>query len=207
MSRCTLCLSRIGRPDHHCRFPSYSLTDGQSFTEQARNATFDLVGDDGVIERTQRASQLTWDRKKRKFVKGDGTGSDNKKLVKTESGAKLPASFKSGRFDEWKSKNRTSMPKVGEAEGPANGRSSRQGPDGKHYRHQKITAAKPLDPKSTTYEKKVYVAKKRAEKAGDPAPGGRPGKGQARNELRDVSDIRKARQIQEQVRKPAGLGH
>ena len=182
---------------------SYSLKDGQSFVEQARNATVDLAGDDGIVARTQRASQLTWDRKKKKFVQGDGTGSDNKKLVKTESGARLPASFRSGRFDEWKAKKRVIIPKVGDAEGDhARG----QGSTGMNkYRHNNTYEAKPLDAKSTTYEKKVYNQKKKAEKAaeaeGAPAGGVKTGyAGQkARSELRDVNAIRRDRKVQEQV--------
>jgi hypothetical protein len=179
----------------------YSLKDGQSFVEQARNATFDLAGDDGVVARRQGFSQLTWDRKKKKFVQGDGTGSDNKKLVKTESGARLPASFRSGRFDEWKAKKRVVIPKVGDAEGDhARG----QGSTGMNkYRHNNSYEAKPLDPKSTTYEKKVYMQKKKAEKAAeaDGAPGPKTGyAGQkARSELRDVNAIRRDRKVQEQV--------
>lgn len=183
--------------------PSYSLKDGASFVEQARNATFDLAGDDGIVARTQRASQLTWDRKKKKFVQGDGTGSDNKKLVKTESGARLPASFRSGRFDEWKAKKRMHIPKVGDAEGD---HASGQGSTGMNkYRHNNTYDAKPLDAKSTTYEKKVYMQKKKAEKAAeaDGAPKGGPKTGyagqKARPELKDVNAIRRDRKVQEQV--------
>lgn len=37
-------------------------------------------------------------------------------MVRSESGQKLPASFKSGAFDDWRKKQRISVPKVGEAE-------------------------------------------------------------------------------------------
>jgi hypothetical protein len=183
----------------------YSLQDGASFIEQARTATFDLNGDDGIVAREQKASQLKWDRKKRKFVQGDGTGSDNKKLIRSESGARLPASFKSGRFEEWKEKKKINLPKVGESEGDIP-RQVGYGDD-KRYRHNKVTEAKPLDPKSTTYEKKMYVAKKKAEKEQEGAPesAGKGGKGkrgavgQAKNELRSSEDIRRQRKMLEQV--------
>ena len=97
------------------RFNSYSLRDGASFAEQARNVAFDLTGDDGAAQERQRR-EMKWDKKKKRFVKGTGEGADNVKLVKTESGVKLPVSFRSGRFDEWKAKSRMSLPKVGEAE-------------------------------------------------------------------------------------------
>jgi len=190
----------------------YSLSDGQSFVEQARTATFDLNGDDGIVNRVQKASQLTWDRKKRKFIKGDGVGADNKKLIRSESGARLPASFKSGRFDEWKAKKKLSLPKVGEAEGDVPRQAGYS--DDRRYRHNKVVAPKPLDPKTTTYEKKVYAAKKKAERTAASAAGELPptvrgkarrgvaaGKvGQAKSELRSVEDIRKQRKILEQRR-------
>jgi hypothetical protein len=177
--------------------------------EQARTATFDLNGDDGIVNRVQRASQLTWDRKKRKFIKGDGVGADNKKLIRSESGARLPASFKSGRFDEWKAKKKLSLPKVGESEGDVPRQAGYS--DDRRYRHNKVVAPKPLDPKATTYEKKMYVAKKKAERTAAASSAELPptvrGKarrggevGQAKSELRSVEDIRKQRKILEQVR-------
>lgn len=99
----------------------YALTNGDSFVSQAAHATYDVSGG-GDTEGTpadallQRASALRWDRRTKKFIKGDGVGADNKKLVRSESGQKLPASFKSGVFDEWRKKQRISVPKIGEAE-------------------------------------------------------------------------------------------
>lgn len=69
---------------------------GGSFMEQAAAATLDLTGDDKDTLR-QAQNKLRWDAKKKKFVRGTGIGADNKKLIKTESGAKISASFKSGR--------------------------------------------------------------------------------------------------------------
>jgi ATP-dependent RNA helicase DDX54/DBP10 len=65
-----------------------------------------LNGDEGEAQRVQKASQLKWDRKRKRFVKGDGIGSNNEKMIRSESGALLPASFKSGRFDDWKKRNK-----------------------------------------------------------------------------------------------------
>lgn len=171
----------------------------------------DLVGDEGVMNRTQKASQLTWDRKKKKFIQGDGAGADNQKIIRTESGARLPMSYKSGRFEEWKHKKRVTLPKIGEAEGDLAGRVGGLGD--KRYRHTKMTDAKPLDAKSTTFEKKTYMLKKRAEKEAE-ADGGaglvktkkgkvvkgvRSGTAHTRSELKSVHEIRKERQILEQV--------
>merc|ERR1711939_454657 len=92
---------------------------GNNFASQAASASYDLTAstdENGSQSAAQKASMLRWDRKHKKFVKGDGTGSDNKKLIRSESGAKLPASFKSGAFDDWKKKSRVYVPRVGERE-------------------------------------------------------------------------------------------
>jgi hypothetical protein len=174
----------------------------------------DLINDEGVLSRTQKASQLTWDRKKKKFIQGDGAGADNQKIIRTESGARLPMSYKSGRFEEWKQKKRVTLPKIGEAEGDLAGRVGGMGD--KRYRHNKITDAKPLDVKSTTYERKSYNLKKRAEaeaaaegggdglvktKKGKVVKGVRAGTANTRSELKSVREIQKQRQILEQVSK------
>ncbi|KAH9858801.1 DEAD-domain-containing protein [Lenzites betulinus] len=187
----------------------YSLRDGATFAEQAKNVAFDLTGDDGRAQERQRR-EMKWDKKKKKFVKGTGEGADNVKMVKTESGAKLPATYRSGRFDEWKAKSRVSIPRVGEAEddGPRRGGA---GPGGRKYRHTKVVAGKPLDRLRTDYEKKTKKFKGSEEggeerpKSGSsrPPPGKKGGRfngkplGKVKNELKTVDQIRKARQVAE----------
>jgi ATP-dependent RNA helicase DDX54/DBP10 len=135
-------------------------------------------------------------------------------MVKTESGIKLPASYRSGRFDEWKAKNRKGIPRVGEEEAMGS-RAMGGGKDGRKWKHSKTEEAKPLDKLRTDYERKSRQLKK---KAGDGTPatapasshkvakgkkklGGRPGGrssgGRARNELKSADQIRKARQVAE----------
>src|ERR1700722_16622870 len=190
----------------------YSLRDGaSSFAEQARNATFDLAGDEALAKRKRR--QLNWDQKKKKFVTGDGAGADNVKMVKTEGGTKLPVTYRSGRFDEWKAKTRVNLPKIGEAEGEGMRRSSRTVVGGRKYKHAKFTAAKPLDKFRHDYERKARQLKKR-ESGEDPAPGplnprslGKPKRGgrqsrgksiqKVKSELRTVEQIRKGRKVLE----------
>ncbi|EGG13117.1 uncharacterized protein MELLADRAFT_32308 [Melampsora larici-populina 98AG31] len=99
----------------------YNLNEGTapSFVAQANAYGFDLGADDeGRFSTTtvQKASQVRWDRRTKKFVKSNQGGTDNVKLVKTESGAKLPASFKSGVFDDWQKKEKVRIPNVGETE-------------------------------------------------------------------------------------------
>ncbi|KAJ8651744.1 hypothetical protein O0I10_012691 [Lichtheimia ornata] len=94
----------------------YSMQTNGNFIEQAGRAQLDLIGDDNDAMNQSRRNALRWDAKKKKFVKGSGIGSDNKKLIRTESGALISASYKSGRFDEWARKKRISIPRTGEIE-------------------------------------------------------------------------------------------
>ncbi|OSD06788.1 DEAD-domain-containing protein [Trametes coccinea BRFM310] len=187
----------------------YSLHDGATFAEQAKKVAFELTGDEAAAQERQRR-EMKWDKKKKKFVRGTGEGADNVKMVKTESGTKLPATYRSGRFDEWKAKSHVSIPRVGEAEadGPRRGGSS--GPGGRKYRHKQVVAPKPLDKLRGDYEKKVKKYKEK-EAGGDGGAagssraagkkgvrfGGKP-LGKVKNELKTVDQIRKARKIAEQ---------
>jgi len=188
------------------------LTDGATFAQQAQNATFDLTGDDGVAGRQKR--QLNWDKKKKRFVQGDGAGADNVKLITTESGTKLPATYRSGRFDEWKAKTRVSLPKVGEAENEGTGRRS-GGSRGQRFRHNTVVPAKPLDKLHVSYERRVRQLKKTEEDVsgnGNPSAGppGRPTKaggryggktfGKVKSELKTSEQIRKSRKVMENKR-------
>lgn len=195
--------------------PRYSLRDNATFAEQARNATFDLTTDEGVAAQKRAYSQTTWDKKKKKFVKGDGTGADNVKMVKTESGVKLPATYRSGRFDEWKAKSKFSLPKVGEMEDSRFGGAGATGKGGKKFRHHQVTQAKPLDKLHKGYERKIRQQNKSSDVAGSSEaegakskgkskgkpPGGRYGGksiGRVKNELKSVEQIRRGRKVVEQ---------
>ena len=187
----------------------YSLSEGaSSFAVQASRAAFDLTTDEGgPHNRRSGVSQLKWDRKKKKFIRGDGVGADNVKLVKTETGNKLPITYRSGRFDEWKAKNKKGIPKVGETEGP---RAKNSVFEGKRWKHNKVQSSKPLDKLSTDYERKMRLSKKKYASPGDEEGGqqkqpqvlkrGRSkGKtvGKVKNELKTADQIRKQRQLME----------
>ncbi|KAI0256032.1 DEAD-domain-containing protein [Lactifluus subvellereus] len=182
----------------------YSLRDGETFAEQAQHATFDLAGDEGSAAQKRARSKMTWSKKKKNFVRGDGTGADNVKMVKAESGIKLPATYRSGRFDEWRAKARVSLPRVGEAE------PERRLPNCKRFKHTSVTAAKPLDKLATNYERKTRVQKRVEAVSADPR--GQPtGKGhhgtnvtsryrgkpvrRVHSEIKSAEQIRKARKI------------
>jgi len=184
----------------------YSLKDGASFIEQAKHVTFDLTNDDGTAARKQK-SQLTWDKKKKKFIKGDGAGADNVKLVRTESGTKLPATYRSGRFDEWKNSHHKSLPRIGEAE--PEGANKKMFGSGRKFKHNKITEAKPLDKLSFGFERKTKQKQKQKDTPGEgeaskrkPDTGKRGGRyggkpiGKVKNELKTVDQIKKTRDLQ-----------
>ncbi|KAI9503710.1 P-loop containing nucleoside triphosphate hydrolase protein [Coemansia spiralis] len=148
----------------------YAMTTGGSFIEKAQGAIMSLNGDENdsllaLQHAKQSKNALRWDSKKKKFVRGSGVGSDNKKLIKTESGTFLPASFKAGTFKEWQDKTKTSIPRVGEQElvNSANKAAAGKYATGR-FQHTKVTAAKPLDPLSFDYERKL---KKRKQEPGD----------------------------------------
>ncbi|KZS98466.1 DEAD-domain-containing protein [Sistotremastrum niveocremeum HHB9708] len=186
----------------------YSLKDGATFAEQARGATFGLNGDEALTGRQRHGSQLTWDKKKKKFTQGAGEGADNVKMVKTESGARLPASYRSGRFDEWKSKLHVNLPRVGETELPGRRSQSQQHRNGR-FNHTRTDAAKPLDKLSKDYERKQRTQQKRSQAAGieaEPKNGKSKGRygsksmGRVKTELKSVEQIRKSRETKEKRR-------
>lgn len=155
----------------------YSLSSGSDFVSQARMASFGLTSDDGtrfgVTSQAPNASR--WDVKKKKFVKGDGEGADNQKMIRTEAGTKLPASFKSGRFDEWKKENRVDFAKVGEREEDNKSikRFGNAGDGNKRFRHTGTPQAKRLDPLARDYDSKMRA---RQAKAGEGSRIGRDGR-------------------------------
>ncbi|GAA5824264.1 hypothetical protein JCM3770_004377, partial [Rhodotorula araucariae] len=159
----------------------YALTNGDSFVAQAQHSTYDITGR-GDTEGTpaeamsQRASTLKWDRKSKKFIRADQVGADNKKLIRTESGQRLPASFKAGVFDEWQKKTRVSVPRVGDSE--IKGRTTHQ-QQGRRFVHK--AGAPKADDGAAAADK----GKRRVGGADRPhaAPGG----------LRTAAEIRKER--------------
>lgn len=103
---------------------SYSLNSA-NFVDQVGKATYDIAQDEGAAVRTNKPSQLKWDRKKKKMVKTE-IGADNKKLIRTESGALLPATYKSGRYEEWRKSKRGAPASTGEDVATANHHSKRR---------------------------------------------------------------------------------
>ncbi|KAG1304924.1 hypothetical protein G6F64_008790 [Rhizopus arrhizus] len=169
----------------------YSMTNKGNFAEQASKAQLDLIGDDqDGIKKNQ--NMLRWDSKKKKFVRGTGIGSDNKKMIRTESGALISASYKSGRFDEWAKKKHISIPRAGERELDNANHFSK-----KRFRHNRSEESKPLDPLAYDYDKKLKKRKLR-ETDGTIEQNGlgkkRVGQhGKTKSELKNAGQIRKER--------------
>ena len=191
----------------------YSLDDGASFAAQANNAAFSLegAGDELSGPAPQKASMLRWDRKTKRIVQGDGTGADNKKLIRTESGARLPASFRSGKYEEWQAKKRVSVPRVGDAELP-----NRQGAHsgGKRWTHKGGRPSESTEePNKKGQATRGKVPGTKTKMRNSNTKGGKAGaaKGGLRNvdqitKERKQKDNRKRRSEQPSKKKPAGGG-
>ncbi|EAL88958.1 ATP dependent RNA helicase (Dbp10), putative [Aspergillus fumigatus A1163] len=167
---------------------AYGVHSGtnSNFAQASRSATMDLAGDDGGRGFGEARTLMRWDKRHKKYVarQNDEDGSKGTRLVRGESGAKIAASFRSGRFDAWKRENRL-------------GRLPRVAISGKRFRHRKEQAPKKADPLRGDYEKmkkKAELAKERAmSKAGGAAPRGK-------SELKSTDDIRIARKLKQKRR-------
>ncbi|KAJ5194574.1 ATP-dependent RNA helicase dbp10 [Penicillium cinerascens] len=168
-----------------------------NFTAASRDAAMDLNGDEGKKGFGEPRSTMRWDKRHKKYVarQNDEDGSKGARLVRGESGAKIAASFRSGRFQSWKKGKRMSgIPRVGEAETPGMG--TDMNPAGRgaggRFRHHKQQAPKRADPMRPDYEtmkKKNEAARERQ----GPAYAGSQGK----SEIKSTDDIRKARKLQQ----------
>ncbi|RLL98186.1 ATP-dependent RNA helicase dbp10 [Aspergillus turcosus] len=181
---------------------AYGVHSGtnSNFAQASRNATMDLAGDDGGRGFGEARTLMRWDKRHKKYVarQNDEDGSKGTRLVRGESGAKIAASFRSGRFDAWRRGNRLGrMPRVGEAEAPNLAAGLNAAISGKRFRHRREQAPKKADPLRGDYEKmkkKAELAKERAmSKAGGAAPRGK-------SELKNTDDIRIARKLKQKRR-------
>ena len=129
--------------------------------------------------------------KSRKYVAraNDEDGSKGQKMITGESGLKIAASFRSGRFDRWKKANKVDvLPRVGEMERAGN----RNGIDNNRFKHKMVKAPKEAD----KYRDDYYKQKKKVDEAREKRVG-RFADGQGKNELRGSSDVHKLRQEQQ----------
>ncbi|WPK26976.1 hypothetical protein PUMCH_004347 [Australozyma saopauloensis] len=173
---------------HHA--PTEELQDRQlslssSFVNDAAKATFDLDNDD----KAQKNSQvMRWDKKKGKYINSQST--DSKKYIIGENGQRLPATFKSGKFDDWK-KQRNIKSNYGNEESKSDAN------DNRRFKHKKMSAPRAPDKFRDDYHKQ----KKKVTKAIDSGMNvkGFNRQGQ-RLEMRSTEQIRKARELKDKRR-------
>lgn len=161
-----------------------------NFLTAARSATMDLAADDGAKAHAEasRPRGMRWDKKSKKYVAraNDEDGSKGTKYIVGESGQKIAASFRSGRFDAWRKSNKIDrLPRTGEAETAANA-ANKAG--GKRWKHKREEAPKEAD----KYRDDFYKRKKMVEKAKEERRG-RFKDGKGKSEIRGTEDIRKER--------------
>lgn len=180
---------------HSGSYNTASQNSNINFVQAARSATMDLNNDDGAkaFAEPSRAGGLRWSKKDKKYVAraNDEDGSKGAKMVKGESGQKIAASFKSGRFDRWRKENRVGrLPRVGEAE-RSGGPSPGTGP-GKRWKHKLETAPKEADKFRDDYHKRRKMVEAAKEKRI-----GRFRDGAGKGEIKGVEDVRKDRRAKE----------
>ncbi|KAK5246334.1 ATP-dependent RNA helicase dbp10 [Exophiala xenobiotica] len=193
---------------------AYGVHSGSNtnFTEAARSATMDLAMDEASKTFGEARSIMRWDKRHKKYVRrdNDDDGSkNNKRLVRGESGAKIAASFRSGRFDRWKKDNRIKrVARTGEAESKTFG-SSTSTPAGngagpgaglgglggnKRFRHKTLKMPKAPDKFREDYEKQKKKATGAKERTENMAMTGN------KKELRSVDHMVKERRSKEKRR-------
>ncbi|KAL8988705.1 MAG: hypothetical protein Q9177_002270 [Variospora cf. flavescens] len=172
----------------------HTASQNSNFIEAARGVTMDLNNDDGAkgFAEPSRPSGMRWDKKSKKYVAraNDEDGSKGKAMIRGESGQKIAASFRSGRFDAWKKANRIEkLPRTGEAE-------KQSGPQqlhsGRRFKHKLERAPRDAD----RYRDDFHKRKKKVEAAKEKRVG-RFREGAGKSELRGVDDVRKQRGMQQ----------
>uniref|UniRef100_A0A1I7USR2 RNA helicase n=1 Tax=Caenorhabditis tropicalis TaxID=1561998 RepID=A0A1I7USR2_9PELO len=94
--------------------------DKVDFARQAEGASVDIIMDDDRGMYQQKHGQR-WDRRLKKYVGLSGNEPANKK-IRTEDGTWLPASYKTGKYEEWKQKQKIGFKKNdGEEDGDGGG--------------------------------------------------------------------------------------
>ena len=170
---------------------SVHASNSNNFLSTARSLTMDLGNDDGGTRGKSFAepSRMRWDKKNKKYVSraNDEDGSKNgKSLIRGESGHKIAASFRSGRFDAWRKSNKISkFPRTGETEKLGG---DLGGLGGKRYKHKQERAPKEADKFRDDYHKRKKMVEAAKEK--------RLGKfkdGKGTTEIRGVEEVRKER--------------
>lgn len=174
----------------------HSGGNSNNFVLAARDVAMDLAADEGAkgFAQPSRPSGMRWDKKSKKYVarSNDEDGSKGARMIRGESGQKIAASFRSGRFDAWRKSNKIDrLPRTGEAETASN-RLNGGGGGGKRWKHKREDAPKDAD----KYRDDFYKRKKMVDKAKEERRG-RFREGKGKNEIKGVDDVRKERGMKE----------
>lgn len=165
---------------------------GSSFANAAREEMVDMNNDESKsFAAASKVNQLRWDKRGKKYVStaNDTDGSKGARTIRGESGQKIAASFRSGRFDAWRRTNKLDrLPRTGEKESTQHSRGITA--SGKRFKHHAERAPKQPDKHRDDYYKKKKKLEER--KASDATKG--------RSEVRDTEDIRKQRKLKERRR-------
>uniref|UniRef100_A0A8R1HV22 RNA helicase n=2 Tax=Caenorhabditis japonica TaxID=281687 RepID=A0A8R1HV22_CAEJA len=112
---------RLERENHYVPYMSSDhvserqlALDKVDFARQAEGASVDIIMDDDRGMYKQQHGKR-WDRRLKKYV-GTGDEPANKK-IRTEDGTWLPASYKTGKYEEWKQKQKIGFKKNGDEGG------------------------------------------------------------------------------------------
>lgn len=178
--------------------------NGSFFADAARGATFDLVGEGADFSQKQ---GMKWDKKRGKFVNAGstdakGTGK-SMKFIRGEGGTKIPASYRSGRFDNWKQAHKSTGVKTGTMEDAAFTPGPRGGAGGegggyKKYKHNKVEAPKKADKSRDDYhvrKKRVGEALAKGLQVKGMQPKGTPGC--VSSGIQTTTQVRKARELKQ----------
>lgn len=173
----------------------HSGGNSNNFVSAARDVAMDLTNDDGAkgFAQPSRPNGMRWDKKSKRYVAraNDEDGSKGAKMIRGESGQKIAASFRSGRFNAWRKSNKINrLPRTGEAETASN--RTNGGGVGKRWKHKKEDAPKDAD----KYRDDFYKRKKMVDKAKEERRG-RFKEGKGKSEIKGVDDVRKERGMKE----------
>ncbi|KAK5746015.1 ATP-dependent RNA helicase dbp10 [Elasticomyces elasticus] len=168
---------------------------GSHFVNAAKDATMDLAQDESSAFKEASKPGMRWDKKNKKYVSraNDEDGSKGQKFIRGENGQKIPASFRSGRFDAWRKANKVErLPRVGELEKSGAHYAASGAAGGKRFKHKQERAPKEADKYRDDYEtRKVKVAAAKEKRVG------RFKDGKGKSEVRGVEDVRKLRNTQD----------
>ncbi|CAH2352289.1 ATP-dependent RNA helicase Dbp10p [[Candida] railenensis] len=173
--------------------PAASIQDKQlsisSFANDAANAAFDINNDETFKGNKQ---VMQWDRKKGNYINSQST---DKKFIIGESGQKIPATYRSGRFDEWRkqrniSRSTTASGSSGPNSAPSGTVDFNQPETNQKFKHKQNKSPKLPDKYRDDFHKQKAKVDN-AVSSGKFVKGyNKPGQ---RQELKSTEQIRKAR--------------